>query len=142
MSFASPLGVGITSDGEYIDVEFNSLPELSLDELKDYINQFMTDEIFITEIEIMPDTFKNSMALLNACDYMIVEKEPQVFPEDYTGLWENYLNQPVISVIKRTKKSEKEMDIKPLLYPWKILKKKQMKNFHLYTVSTKEMPSL
>ena len=57
MSFASPLGVGITSDGEYIDVEFNSLPELSLDELKDYINQFMTDEIFITEIEIMPDTF-------------------------------------------------------------------------------------
>ena len=52
------------------------------------------------------------MALLNACDYMIVEKEPQVFPEDYTGLWENYLNQPVISVIKRTKKSEKEIDIK------------------------------
>lgn len=26
MSFASPLGVGATSDGEYIDVEFCSLP--------------------------------------------------------------------------------------------------------------------
>ena len=27
MSFASPLGVGVTSDGEYIDVEFHTLPE-------------------------------------------------------------------------------------------------------------------
>ena len=30
MSFASPLGVGITSDGEYLDVEFSSLPDMSI----------------------------------------------------------------------------------------------------------------
>ena len=61
MSFASPLGVGVTSDGEYIDVEFYSLPDLSLPDLVTYLNQFMTDEIFVTDIEIMPDGFKNSM---------------------------------------------------------------------------------
>ena len=70
MSFASPLGVGVTSDGEYIDVEFYSLPDLSLPELVTYLNQFMTDEIFVTDIEIMPDGFKNSMSLLIAADYI------------------------------------------------------------------------
>lgn len=79
MSFASPLGVGVTSDGEYIDVEFYSLPDLSLPELVTYLNQFMTDEIFVTDIEIMPDGFKNSMSLLIAADYMVVEKEAGVF---------------------------------------------------------------
>lgn len=79
MSFASPLGVGVTSDGEYIDVEFYSLPDLSLPELVTYLNQFMTDEIFVTDIEIMPDDFKNSMSLLIAADYMVVEKEAGVF---------------------------------------------------------------
>ena len=65
MSFASPLGVGVTSDGEYIDVEFYSLPELSLPELVTYLNQFMTDEIFVTDIEIMPDGFKPSHLLIS-----------------------------------------------------------------------------
>ena len=55
MSFASPLGVGVTSIGEYIDVEFHSLPDMSEKELVDYINQFMTEELFVTEIKQMPD---------------------------------------------------------------------------------------
>lgn len=115
MSFASPLGVGITSDGEYLDVEFNSLPDMPLLELMSYLNQFMTDEIFVTDIEIMPDTFKNSMALLRAADYMIVEKEPGVFPENWKEKWEAFIRQPAIVVRKKTKRSEKEMDIKPFL---------------------------
>ena len=82
MSFASPLGGGVTSDGEYLDVEFHSLPEMPLPELVNYLNQFMTEEIFVTEIEIMPDGFKNSMSLLRSADYMIVEKQPGVFPEN------------------------------------------------------------
>jgi len=115
MSFASPLGVGITSDGEYIDVNFNSLPDKPLEELVTYLNQYMTDEIFVTHMEIMPDYFKNSMSLLCACDYMIVEKEEGIFPEDYETLWTSYLEQEEIKVIKKTKKSEKEVDIKPYI---------------------------
>lgn len=33
MSFASPLSVGTTSDGEYLDVEFWSLPEVGEQEI-------------------------------------------------------------------------------------------------------------
>lgn len=118
MSFASPLGVGITSDGEYLDVEFHSLPDMSIPELIQYLNRFMTDEIFLTEIEIMPENFKNSMALLKAADYVIVEKERNVFPENWQTKWMEFVQQPTITVIKKTKKSEKEMDIKPFLLEW------------------------
>lgn len=115
MSFASPLGVGITSDGEYLDVEFSSLPDMSVAELAEYLNRFMTDEIFVTEIEIMPDGFKNSMSLLRAADYMIVEKEAGIFPEDYEIKWQEFISREEIAVLKKTKKSEKEVDIKPYI---------------------------
>lgn len=116
MSFASPLGVGVTSDGEYIDVEFNSLPEgKTLPELVCYLNQYMTDELFVTEIEIMPDKFKNSMSLLRRADYMITEKEKGVFPLGWQEKWNSFISQSEIIVVKKTKKSEKEMDIKPYI---------------------------
>ena len=118
MSFASPLGVGVTSDGEYIDVEFYSLPELSMPELVTYLNQFMTDEIFVTDIEIMPDGFKNSMSLLIAADYMVVEKEAGVFPENWQEKWLSFMEQQEIVIEKKTKKSVKEVDIKPHILAW------------------------
>lgn len=118
MSFASPLGVGVTSDGEYIDVEFYSLPELSMPELVTYLNQFMTDEIFVTDIEIMPDGFKNSMSLLIAADYMVVEKEAGVFPGNWQEKWLSFMEQQEIVIEKKTKKSVKEVDIKPHILAW------------------------
>lgn len=118
MSFASPLGVGVTSDGEYIDVEFYSLPDLSLPDLVTYLNQFMTDEIFVTDIEIMPDGFKNSMSFLIAADYMVVEKEAGVFPENWQEKWLSFMEQQEIVIEKKTKKSVKEVDIKPHILAW------------------------
>ena len=118
MSFASPLGVGVTSDGEYIDVEFYSLPDLSLPDRVTYLNQFMTDEIFVTDIEIMPDGFKNSMSLLIAADYMVVEKEAGVFPENWQEKWLSFMEQQEIVIEKKTKKSVKEVDIKPHILAW------------------------
>ena len=118
MSFASPLGVGVTSDGEYIDVEFYSLPDLSLPDLVTHLNQFMTDEIFVTDIEIMPDGFKNSMSLLIAADYMVVEKEAGVFPENWQEKWLSFMEQQEIVIEKKTKKSVKEVDIKPHILAW------------------------
>ncbi|HBZ63583.1 MAG TPA: Fe-S oxidoreductase, partial [Lachnospiraceae bacterium] len=55
MSFASPLSVGLTSDGEYIDIEFVSLPSDDPDEVVQYLNACMTDELFVTEMKVLPD---------------------------------------------------------------------------------------
>ena len=118
MSFASPLGVGITSDGEYIDIEFNSLPDMSKEELIKYMNSFMTEEIYIRDIEIMPDNFKNSMSLLEKADYLIVQKEDNIFSDNYEKEWIDFIQRDTIEVLKKTKKSEKIIDIKPYIYKW------------------------
>jgi radical SAM-linked protein len=99
-------------------VEFYSLPDISLPELVAYLNQFMTDEIFVTDIEIMPDGFKNSMSLLIAADYMVVEKEAGVFPENWQEKWLSFMEQQEIVIEKKTKKSVKEVDIKPHILAW------------------------
>lgn len=123
MSFASPLSVGLTSDGEYIDIEFNSLPEMSEEELIRYINQYMTEEIFVTEIHILEDASKTSMALLNACDYMITLKDGTTFCNNTESAadfslretFPRFMEQEQIMVLKKTKKSEQEIDLKPLV---------------------------
>ena len=114
MSFAAPLGVGLTSDGEYLDVEFNSLPEhMDKKQLLAHLNQAMTDEIFVTDFEIMPDKFKTSMALLSACDYVLSFKDGYEIPVDFAKRFEDYINREQIMIWKKTKRSEKEVDVKP-----------------------------
>ncbi len=123
MSFASPLSVGVTSDGEYIDIEFNSLPDQSEEEIVAYLNQFMTEEIFVTELHILDDKAKTSMALLNACDYMITCKDGTTFSENRESGSEfilkdsftSFMEQDTILVTKKTKKSEMEIDLKPFI---------------------------
>lgn len=123
MSFASPLSVGLTSDGEYIDIEFNTLPDMPEDEFLKYLNQFMTDELFVTELHILDDKSKTSMALLNACDYVITLKDGGTFggntePPAEFGLKDtfgSFMEQEHIQVLKKTKKNEMEIDLKPLI---------------------------
>lgn len=56
MSFASPLGVGITSDGEYLDIEVNSTrsSEASIKAL----NDTMVEGVEVTEYVKLPDNAK------------------------------------------------------------------------------------
>ena len=114
MSFASPLGVGATTDGDYIDVEFepdSEEPKILMERL----NACLTDEVYITSIERMPEGFKNSMSMLESSAYMVTAKTPEAFPEKYRERFEEFLKQDHIIIIKKTKKSEKEIDLKPAI---------------------------
>ena len=72
MSFAAPLGVGITSDGEYFDIEVTSTK--SSQESLEALNQVMVEGISILEYRRLPDMAKTSMSLVAAADYLIYEK--------------------------------------------------------------------
>ncbi|MCR4605713.1 MAG: TIGR03936 family radical SAM-associated protein [Eubacterium sp.] len=111
MSFASPLGVGRTTDGDYLDVEFAS--EVDPAEVMERLNRELNREVYITDIELMPEGFKNSMSMLVSADYMITTKTPDAFPDNYKELFENFLDQDEIIIHKKTKKSERDVDIKP-----------------------------
>ena len=66
MSFAAPLGVGITSDVEYFDIEGNS--SLTSKEALDALNSTMVEGGEVTEYVKLPDNAKTAMSLVEAAD--------------------------------------------------------------------------
>mgnify|MGYP002071942692 CR=1 FL=1 len=122
MSFAAPLGVGVTSDGEYFDIEVNS--SKSSQESIDALNQAMVEGISILEYKALPDTAKTSMSLVAAADYLIYEKSGyEPFFSSLEELQEKihafYEDQQEIIITKQTKKSEIEMNLKQFIYEMK-----------------------
>ncbi len=60
MSFAAPLGVGLESNGEYMDIEVNTLT--SSEGLTNALNAQMVDGIRVLEARLLPDHAGNAMA--------------------------------------------------------------------------------
>ena len=74
MSFASPLGVGLTSDGEYLDIEVGET--FSSKESMERLNQVMAQGVEVVSFRRIPDgKASNAMALLAAADYEIRFRE-------------------------------------------------------------------
>lgn len=124
MSFAAPLGVGVTSDGEYLDIEVKS--SKSSKESIQALNETMAEGISILEYRKLPDTAKTSMSLVAAADYLIYQKPGYAPLADTKAQLQDkveafYEGQPQIMITKQTKKREIEMDLKPLIYEMKPL---------------------
>lgn len=119
MSFAAPLGVGITSDGEYLDIEVHSTK--STKESRDALNVVMVDGIEITEYVALRQDAKKAMTSVAAADYIVYFKNQVDFtPEELEEkIHQYYEKRDTIEVTKQTKKSERVIDIKPLIYQFR-----------------------
>ena len=115
MSFAAPLGVGLESNGEYMDIEVNSI--ISTEVVKDALNKQMVDGIEVLEVTLLPDNAGNAMASVAAAAYTIKFRE-EYKPEflDASAISRFYKEQEEIIVTKKTKRSESTFDIKPFIY--------------------------
>lgn len=122
MSFAAPLGVGITSDGEYFDIEVHS--SMSSQDAINALNATMTDGVEITGYVRLEDNAKTAMSLVAAADYKLTYKEGYLSPysteEWQEKLREYFLEQESFSILKKTKKSERMVDLKPLVYDFHV----------------------
>lgn len=117
VSFASPLGLGLTSEGEYLDMELNSSGTSAM--MMERMNAVMAEGFEVTGFRKLPDTAKTAMSIVAAADYQMTLKEAyQTLLPDQWQL-EQFFSQESICVTKKTKKSEKEMDIRPLIYGWR-----------------------
>lgn len=110
MSFAAPLGVGITSDGEYFDIEVNE--SMTSKEAVAALNETMVDGVEVTSYVKLPDKAKTAMSIVAAADYRLSYKEGYESPFS-TEEWkrivkERFLDSPQFTIIKKTKKSERE----------------------------------
>ena len=121
MSFAAPLGVGITSDGEYLDIEVHS-SKSTRETLAD-LNSTMVEGVEITGYVKLPDNAKTAMSLVAAADYRLFFKEGYDIPftkSEAEQAIEAYFTKPAeVLITKQTKKSEKIMDLKQLVYEFK-----------------------
>lgn len=114
ISFAAPLGVGLTSDSEYMDMELKS--SFSSKEAMDRLNAAMNDEIRVESYVELEEGSKNAMSIVAAADYCISLKDGYPLVEDFQAKFDMFLTQPEIIMRKKTKKSEKEVNIKPYIY--------------------------
>ena len=114
MSFANPLGVGLTSDGEYFDIEIRT--PISSKEAVQRLNDTMVEGIQILSFRQVPDEkASKAMALVAAADYVVKFREGSA-PEDWQEKVNGFLAQDSIKVVKTTKKKEEEIEIRPLIY--------------------------
>lgn len=113
MSFAAPLALGVTSEGEYFDAEFNSL--VSSKELVRRLNEQMAAEMEVKDAVLLPDNAKNAMSVVAASDYIItiLDTVPAEVKEQMLAFAPHLLEKKSIEILKKTKKNEKIEDIRP-----------------------------
>ena len=137
MSFAAPLGVGITSDGEYLDIEVHSTK--SSEEMIADLNATMVDGVDIVGYVALPDDAKPAMSIVAAADYVLSYKEgyevPFTVEEWKTHIEELFTSQDSFTIMKKTKKSEREVDLKPLVYAFDVIEQDGRPAFYI-NVST------
>jgi len=119
MSFAHPLGVGLTSDGEYFDIELTEA--LNSREAVARLNEVLVEGTEVLSFVQIPDTKKSAgMTIVAAADYRCLVKSGEL-PENHQELAGRFFDQPEIIILKQTKRSEQMIDIKPMIYRFQAL---------------------
>lgn len=117
MSFASPLGVGLESNGEYFDVEINS--PISSQEFIDKVNAVSIPEIQVLDVRLLPEKAGNAMASVAAAGYTIRFREGRELT-DWQNRFETFMAQEKILITKATKRGTAEIDLKPAIYDYDV----------------------
>ena len=114
MSFASPLGVGHCSNGDYFDIEVNS--HQGRKDMIERLNQAMVPGVVVENVVALDEKAGNAMASVAAAGYTLEWKEGYEIPYDLENDVSRFWKQSAIMVTKQTKKSTLELDLKPGIY--------------------------
>lgn len=122
MSFASPLGVGLTSEGEYMDIDLKE--EISSATGLSSLNENMVEGLNITGFKYLPDEAEKCMSAVTAASYIVTYKDCKddaCYIDNILDLKEKFFDEAAsINIVKKTKKGERELDLKPLIYRFNI----------------------
>lgn len=115
MSFAAPLGVGTESLGEYFDLELTET--IPTDEIVRRLNENMAEGVQVLSArQVEEGKAGKAMSIVAAADYFVEfrpGKEPAV---SWREKVQDFLMLPEIQVTKKTKRSEKQVDIRPFIH--------------------------
>lgn len=125
LSFSPPLSLGAQSFGEYADMEVAEgiTSQVAIDRL----NAQTVDGIKILSFRKLPEKALNAMAAVTAARYICSLKEGIGYTGNICEDLSSLMDRDEIIVEKKTKKNEVTIDIKPLIYEFKILDKTEGK---------------
>lgn len=121
MSFAAPLGVGLTGSGEYLDIDVLSTDSSA--EMVRRMNAAMVEGMEILSYKKLPDNAENAMSLVAACDYTVrmrdsYAKEMGMTDASFFAGLVSFIEKGDLEITKKTKKGEKQMDLRPYIYEY------------------------
>lgn len=116
LSFALPLGVGVTTEGDYFDLELDcDKQQINTDSMLLSLKEQMAVGTDILDIKLLEPKAKKAMAAVTAATYKVsifnLSKD-----RDYQALIREFMGQNEIIIEKKTKKSVRTLDLKPLIY--------------------------
>ena len=119
MSFAAPLGVGVESEGEYFDIETNSVT--TAEDMINRLNAEMAEGMLITGMRVLPDNAKNAMASVKAASYRLNWKEGYSPNIDIIEAVEKFHASDEVLYTKKTAKSTIERNLKEAVFDLKAM---------------------
>lgn len=113
ISFATPLPVGISSTGEYMD--FRLEIDVSEETLIQKMNQSLPGDICLVGIKKVDDKFCSLMSAIDGAlyDIALTNVPPKVLMQDVI---DSFLCRPSIEIVKSGKKGDKLINIRPMIY--------------------------
>ncbi len=114
LSFAQPLSVGVESLGEYFDLEVKSYA--SSEDMMKRMNEFSTEEARVIGMSLLPERPEKAMAEVSAASYTVRFRPGREPSWDILGAVSGFKEADSVLIMKKTKKSEKEIDIKSLVH--------------------------
>ena len=122
MSFAAPLSVGHTSQGEYFDIEVNNFT--GCDDTKRRLQEVMVEGIDVLDVKELSEKDGNAMASVAAASYLVSFRDESALPVGWQAELTAFYSRPQIPVTKPNKKGkgEKEIDLKESIYDLEIRK--------------------
>ncbi|MBO5425811.1 MAG: DUF2344 domain-containing protein [Lachnospiraceae bacterium] len=120
ISFAAPMPLGMTSEGEYFDGEFDNVT--STEDMMKRLNDTLPEGVKVLDIVILDEGAKPSMSIVSASDYYIYKNE-ECEADNIAILQktlDEFMAQDSVMIMRKTKTKEEMADIKPAIYDLKI----------------------
>ncbi|MCR5619460.1 MAG: TIGR03936 family radical SAM-associated protein [Lachnospiraceae bacterium] len=119
MTFAAPLGVGLESEGEYMDIGIED-EHPDTDSILKALNEASVDGIRIKSVRILPEDAGNAMASVFASEYEIRfydDKKKLVPGNDVLREAIDKMNSSDACIYhKQTKKTSRDINLKEFIY--------------------------
>ena len=106
MSFATALGVGVETDGDYLDIECNSVT--STEDIMEKLNSTMAEGVRIENVVILPEGTPNAMSSVAGARYRLILKDGSLYPEDVIEASDRVLNAGSVIIRKENKNAKKK----------------------------------